>query len=248
MLTEHRQEVILNIINEKGSVTVSELREKFGISESTARRDLTELDRAGKLTKVFGGAIAAEGAVTTTELSVTQKLEVNIDEKMKIAKYAASLIEPDDFVFIDAGTTTECMIDFLTCKEATYVTNAVLHGRKMAQKGLKVIMIGGELKAITEAIVGGQALLDIRKYHFTKGFFGTKGISMKNGFTTPDYSEAMTKEAALANSEKGYVLADADKFRKTSSVTFGAFDDAIIITNEAPTGHYANCNNILVVQ
>ena len=88
MLTEHRQEVILNIINEKGSVTVSELREKFGISESTARRDLTELDRAGKLTKVFGGAIAAEGAVTTTELSVTQKLEVNIDEKMKIAKYA----------------------------------------------------------------------------------------------------------------------------------------------------------------
>lgn len=248
MLTEHRQEVILNIVNEKGSITVSELREMFGISESTARRDLTELDKAGKLTKVFGGAIAIEGPVTTTELSVVQKLEVNIEEKRKIAKYAASLIQADDFVFIDAGTTTECMIDYITCKEATYITNAVLHGRKMAQKGLKVIMIGGELKAITEAIVGGQALLDINKYHFTKGFFGTNGVSMKNGFTTPDQSEAMTKSAALSNSAEGYILADADKFRKTSSVTFASFDDAIIITNVSPTGHYANCKNIIVAE
>ena len=248
MLTEQRHEVILNIINVKGSVTVSELREMFGISESTARRDLTELDRAGKVTKVFGGAIATEAPVTTTELSVTQKHEVNVDEKIKIARYAASLIEPDDFVFIDAGTTTECMVDFITCKEATYVTNAVLHGRKMAQKGLKVIMIGGELKAITEAIVGAQALLDLKRYHFTKGFLGTNGVSRTNGFTTPDQSEAMIKSVAMSNSLKAYVLADEDKFRKTSSVEFGEFDDAIIITNVAPTGHFANCKNIIVAE
>ena len=96
MLTEHRQELILNLVNEKGSITVSELREKFGISESTARRDLTDLDKAGKLTKVFGGAIAMEGGVTTTELSMMQKLEVNMDEKKRIARYAASLIGPED--------------------------------------------------------------------------------------------------------------------------------------------------------
>ena len=247
MLTEHRQELILNLVNEKGSITVSELREKFGISESTARRDLTDLDKAGKVTKVFGGAIALEGGVTTTELSMVQKLEVNMDEKKRIARYAASLIGPEDFVYLDAGTTTECMIEFLTCKEATYVTNAVAHGRKMAQKGLKVIMIGGELKAITEAIIGAQALIDIGRYHFTKGFFGTNGVSRQNGFTTPDQSEALTKSAALGHSAVGYVLADEDKFRKTSAVTFAAFEEATILTNVAPTGHYANCRNIIVV-
>jgi len=236
------------MINDKGSVTVSELRDIFGISESTARRDLNELDKLGRLTKVFGGAIASEGPVIATELSVIQKLEVNIDEKRRIAKYAAALIKPDDFVFIDAGTTTECMVDYISCREATYVTNAVLHGRKMAQKGLRVVMIGGELKGITEAVIGSQAVLDIGKYHFTKGFFGTNGISISNGFTTPDPNEAMTKSVALKHSTKGYILADEDKFRKTSSVAFGAFEDAVIITNTAPLGHYSNCKNIIVAE
>ena len=118
----------------------------------------------------------------------------------------------------------------------------------MAQKGLKVIMIGGELKAITEAIVGAQALLDLKRYHFTKGFLGTNGVSRTNGFTTPDQSEAMIKSVAMSNSLKAYVLADEDKFRKTSSVEFGEFDDAIIITNVAPTGHFANCKNIIVAE
>lgn len=106
MLTEKRYEVILNLLNEKNSVTVTEIKELLGISESTIRRDLAALDKSGKLIKVFGGAVAADGGFTTAEPSVAQKAEINKDEKTAIARYAASLIERDDFVYLDAGTTT----------------------------------------------------------------------------------------------------------------------------------------------
>ena len=157
MLTEQRHEIILNLLSEKGSITVTELKELLNTSESTIRRDLNTLDEQGRLTKVFGGAVEKSNGVLTTELSVSQKATVNTEAKKKIAMYAAKLVAPNDFIYIDAGTTTEYLIDYLDEKNATYVTNAVTHARKLAVAGFKVILIGGELKGITEAVVGNQA-------------------------------------------------------------------------------------------
>lgn len=102
-------------------------------------------------------------------------------------------IVPDDYVYIDSGTTTEMMIEFIREKNATYVTNAVSHAKGLVRRGLKVLLIGGELKENTEAIVGADAILHIQKYHFSKGFFGTNGVNMKLGFTTPDVREARSR-------------------------------------------------------
>ena len=113
MLTEQRFDIILKLLEEKKSVTVTELRELLDASESTVRRDITALDKAGKLTKVFGGAVALNHKVTAYEPTVAQKSELNKEEKQKIAKYAASLITPDDFVYLDAGTTTGLMLEYL---------------------------------------------------------------------------------------------------------------------------------------
>ena len=148
MLTEQRYEMILNLLEENKSVTVTQIKELLHISESTARRDITALHQAGKLIKVFGGAVALEGEVISREPTVQQKENVNKEQKIRIAKYAASLIEPDDFVFIDAGTTTAYMIDYITQRNATYVTNAVLHARRLAAAGFRVFLTGGELKGI----------------------------------------------------------------------------------------------------
>ena len=247
MLTEKRYEVILNLLNEKNSVTVTEIKELLGISESTIRRDLAALDKAGKLIKVFGGAVAADGGFTTAEPSVAQKAEVNKDEKTAIARYAASLIERDDFVYLDAGTTTGQMIDFIKEKSATFVTNAVSHAQTMAKMGIHVFLIGGELKSSTEAVVGSQAIKTLQKYHFTKGFFGTNGISKKEGFTTPDTNEALVKEQAVRQCRDAYILADRSKFDQVSSVTFGEFTDAGILTEDVPE-KYRDSRNILKVE
>lgn len=81
MLSEQRHEIILKMLEEKRSVTVTELTEHLGISESTARRDITILDKAGKLVKVFGGAVISDGAYQSVEPTVTQKVEINREEK-----------------------------------------------------------------------------------------------------------------------------------------------------------------------
>ena len=197
MLTEQRYELILELLKQKKSVTVSEVKELLHTSESTVRRDITALHNAGKLVKVFGGAVAAENTFTPQEPTVAQKIAVNKEEKRLIARYAASLIETDDFVYLDAGTTTGYMLDYLIGKKATFVTNAVAHAQKLAAYGIKVFLVGGELKSSTEAVVGNQAMEVLYQYHFTKGFFGTNGITKKAGFTTPDANEALIKKTAL---------------------------------------------------
>ena len=96
MLTEQRFERILERLKVKKSITVAEITEDLGISESTARRDITALDKAGKLTKVFGGAVAAEHTYEMKEPTVAQKVNVRKEEKIKIAQYAADMIGDND--------------------------------------------------------------------------------------------------------------------------------------------------------
>ncbi len=249
MLTEERYAKIVEIIDTKGSVTIAELVDKIGTSESTIRRDLIELDRTGRIEKVRGGAISIESpALMTRDDEVLLRKERNIEEKNAVAKYAAGLIEPGDFVYLDAGTTTECIIDYLTVKGVIFVTNAIGHAKKLAALGYEVYLVGGELKSTTEAIVGEEALYILRKYNFSKGFFGANGITKKRGFTTPEIKEALVKEEAMNHCEKRYVLADSTKFDQVSSVSFGDFTKSIILTNHVDKAEYRGLKNIVEVE
>lgn len=232
MLSEQRHAMILKILEERQSITVTELTNLLNISESTARRDIILLDRAGKLTKVYGGAVLADNIYLATEQTVAQKTEMNREEKRRIAKYAASLISPQDFVYLDAGTTTGYMLDFIEHTNATYVTNAVAHAQRLAANGVHVLLVGGTLKSTTEAVVGTMAALMLKDYHFTKGFFGANGISRTAGFTTPDTNEALVKKTALEQCRKAYLLCDHSKFNLVSSVTFAPVTSGTILTDQ----------------
>ncbi len=168
MLAEERFSEILKLVNEHKTITVQELTELLDMSESTIRRDLTTLHKKGKLIKVHGGATAVNMAQYTRDESVAVRQDLNIDEKVQIGKYASSLIEKDDFVYIDAGTTTDFLIDFLTEQDAVYVTNGIMHAKKLTQKGCIVYLIGGELKEATLALVGEEAMKTLGRYHFNK--------------------------------------------------------------------------------
>jgi DeoR family fructose operon transcriptional repressor len=93
-----------------------------------------------------------------------------------------------------------------------------------------------KFKHTTEAIVGEEAIVSLEKYNFTKGFFGANGITKKNGFTTPEVKEAMVKRKAMESCKSCYVLADESKFGEISAISFGALEDATIITNKIPKG------------
>ncbi len=246
MLTKQRQEMILELLKDRGSITVTEIKDILGISESTARRDITALDREGKLVKVFGGAVETEQKVTAFEYTVAQKEDLNREEKNRIAAYAASLITDDDFVYMDAGTTTSYIIDHLGAVRASFVTNAVVHAQKLAARGLKVFLVGGELKGTTEAVIGNQAMQTLKNYHFTIGFFGANGVTRQSGCTTPDANEALIKQTAMKQCRRSYVLCDHSKFDQISSVTFAPFFGTSFITDRKPAG-YEECGNITAV-
>ena len=217
MLTEERFAKILNILEESGSVTVQQLMHELNISGSTIRRDLNALDMSEKLIKVHGGAIAKGTIFNTKDDDVISRKSMNRDSKSAIAQYAASLIKPNDFVYLDAGTTTELMLEYINTKSTVFVTNAVSHAKKLSEIGCTVYILGGEFKAATEAIVGEEAIDALGKYNFTKGFWGTNGASLTKGFSTPDVKEAMIKRKSMENCRERYVLCDESKFSQISA-------------------------------
>ena len=106
-------------------------------------------------------------------------------------------------------------------------------------------LVGGEFKGSTEAVVGNQALMNLQSYHFTKGFFGTNGISRQSGLTTPDMNEAMVKKTAMGQCRECFILADHSKFGNVSSVTFGAFQSGTILTDDCPE-EYKSSGNVVI--
>ena len=232
MLTTDRRAQILEILRQNGSVTVSKLAEKFETSESTIRRDLLALSQLGKINKVHGGATVLGQEFLHNEEDFNEKSLMNINEKEGIAKYAASQVNDDDFVFIDAGTTTYLMLDFLKGSKASFVTNGIEHGKRLAQNGCKAFVVGGEIKAKTDAIIGLVAASNLQKYNFSKAFIGANGVTQKQGFTTPDTDEAMLKAVAVERSFVSYVLVDNTKFGKVSAVTFAPLDAACIVCDK----------------
>ena len=231
MLNEERYQLIQEIISERNTVTVAELARELKTSESTIRRDLTALDELGKIRKFFGGATAIKQSEGLHEDAVSVKEAVMSEEKTAIAKYAATLINDGDFVYIDAGTTTSRLVDFISNDKATYITNGITHARKLIHKGLNAYIIGGKVKNLTEAIIGAEGLNSLRNFNFTKAFMGVNGIDISCGFTTPDIEEAMIKEAAVKKSYTVFVLADRTKFRRVFPVTFAALETCCIITD-----------------
>lgn len=238
MLQNQRYHKILEELKLKKAVKVTALAKELGISESTIRRDINELDKQQKLRKVFGGAVLTEGDVSGQEFDVIIKSEINVAEKDLIARYAATMINDNDFIFIDAGTTTEKMIDYIENRRATYVTSGIVHAKKLMQRGCKTYLIGGLLKFATEAITGTEAIESLRKYNFSKCFMGTNGVNIHKGFTTPDIEEAAVKAEAMKNAYVSFVLADHSKFGMVSSVTFAELANACIITDKLEDDTY----------
>lgn len=245
MLVEKRLEEILKAVEENGSVTVQWLTEWLGASESTIRRDLTVLHEEGKIRKVHGGATAVNQYYAKDE-DVALRKNMHREEKAAIVRYAASLIQPDDLVYLDAGTTTELLIDYITEKKAVYVTNAISHAKKLVQAGCEAHILGGRFKLSTEAIIGNETISELEKYNFTIGFFGSNGVSKNQGFSTPDIDEAMVKKKALKRCQKPYILCDSSKFNQVSPITFADFGEAMVITTRAPHA-YETLENVIEV-
>ena len=161
MLAEQRFEAILQELADNRAASVTRLCELTGASEATIRRDLTALARQGRLNKVHGGAVLASGTFQGEEPDVSTKTLLHRDEKDRIAHYAAGLINDDDVVYLDAGTTTVRMVEYLKGSGATFITNGIACAQRLMELDLRGYVLGGFLKPGTWAVVGTGALEEL---------------------------------------------------------------------------------------
>lgn len=157
-MAQQRFDRILAYVNRRRAASVAELCAATGASEATIRRDLTELAHLGHVRKVHGGAVALRPAFEAQEADVRTKAQLQVPQKDAIARRAAAQVTDGDLVFLDAGTTTLHMVEYLGASRATFVTNGVACARRLVEKGLRAYVLGGLLKPRTEAVVGGVAL------------------------------------------------------------------------------------------
>lgn len=230
MLTPKRHKIIGEVIQRRQLATIQELVELTGASESTIRRDLSELEKQDVLVRIHGGATLKQSKMQ--ELSFPEKSKQHVDAKNKIAFYASELINEGDCIYLDAGTTTFEMISYLIDRNITVVTNGLTHLERLSQLNITTYLLGGFVKHTTRALIGQGAQASLLQYRFDKCFLGVNGIHIDYAYTTPDPEEATLKKTALSLSHQGFVLADDSKLNQVSFAKIDDLEAATIIINK----------------
>lgn len=229
---DERLATISKLIEEKGSIRVADIVENLNVSDMTARRDLTELEELGLLTRIHGGA-KSKNIFQYKELSHTDKYVINIQEKKEIALKASELINEGDTIFLGPGTTVELLAKEIKNQVLRIVTNCLPIFEILSEKktdSFKVYLTGGNMRDITRAFVGGITNSLLSNMYFGKIFFSCNGIQ-NNEIMTSTFEEGYTQQIAINNSEERYLLLDHTKINKNDFTSFYTLDKltAVII-------------------
>ena len=232
MSKQHRWATIVDLCQHSGEVSVDTLVEQLGVSEATVRRDLQQMSDLRMISRYHGGARLNNEQ--TDELPMLFKSETNISAKNKVARLAASMIKDNQMIFVDAGSSTYEMLNYITAKNITVITVGIPHIKKLSQNSTRTIVLGGTIRWSTQAITGYQTLKQLDDMFFDLSFIGVNGIHKQLGYTTTNEQEAAVKSKVIERSGTAYLLSDASKFNKLFPVTYASLSDGILITDEIP--------------
>ncbi len=230
ILKSKRKQLIMEKLSHDKFVKLEDLVGMLDTSESTVRRDLDELESERKLHRVHGGAELPHSL--QEEFTNQQKSIKNIQEKMLVAQKAADLISDNEVIFIDAGTTNELLLNYLSQDNLTVVTNSIHHAAKLVDKNIKTIIVGGYVKKATDASIGTVAYEQIRQLNFDKAFLGINGVD-EQFLTTPDVEEAVIKKTVIENARKTFIVTDSSKIGHISFAKVDKIENVTIITNQS---------------
>ena len=227
-----RRERVKQIVKSRHAVRVEDLKEELGVSTATIRRDLHELEEEGELRRVHGGAISVD--ISTIEARFEAKAAKNPQEKQRIAARAAAMVEPDSKIYLDAGSTCLELARRLASRtDITIVTNSLPAIIELAGTGPRLIVIGGELRPLSQALVGPLSTKVLDELYLDHAFVGTFSLSLDAGMTTTDPAEAFTKEHVLARTREAVLLVDGSKLGTRSFAQAGRLDQIDVVITDA---------------
>jgi DeoR/GlpR family transcriptional regulator of sugar metabolism len=231
-LAPQRWDNLRTLIRERGVIRIEDLCRQLKVSPATVRRDLDQLEQSGAIRRVHGGAVSVESRLE--EPMFADKASLAVREKRRIAEAALMFIEPGDTIYLDGGSTVLELARLLRDRtNLTVVTNSLRAAHELSGRGPRLILIGGELRRLSQTMVGPLTRLVLHELHLDKAFMGTIGFSAKEGLTTTDPSEAFTKEMVMGQARQVIVLADSSKAGKVSFASAGRWNNVhVLITDK----------------
>ena len=219
MFANERRNKILELLNRRSSVTVTELTGLFQVSLETIRRDLEYLEQHGALKRVHGGALSIKRMQNYTGLS--ERLAEHQPEKRQIARAALSHIHEGDRIALDAGSTTSELAHLLcdSFHKLTIVTASLTIFEILSEKpGFQVILTGGFYLPDEKAFYGHLALDTIRQLHVSAFFHAPSALSLNFGLSEHVKELAEVQRALIASADQVIVLADSSKFETCAAL------------------------------
>jgi DeoR/GlpR family transcriptional regulator of sugar metabolism len=206
---------VLDYINERKKASVKELSQHFRVSKVTIRRDLDELVRRGLVIKTHGGALSLDNSFSS-EIPYEKKFMQNVEAKKKIGLLAARMVEPDDVIILDAGSTTlEIAAQLRPLDEVTVITNDLKIAVALAHKpGVQLMVTGGVQEKGVYTLTGSTAEEFLSKIRAKKTFLGADAISLEYGITNRTFQEVSVKRCMMKAADEVILVADHSKFDK----------------------------------
>jgi DeoR family glycerol-3-phosphate regulon repressor len=229
-----RQQQILVLARQAGSVTVDDLALRFDVTPQTIRKDLNELCDARLLARTHGGAMLSSGV---ENLTYEARRHMAAEEKVVIGRHAASLIPDNCSLFMNIGTTTEEVARALVHHEGLLVITNNIHVATilMQRPKIEVILAGGVLRKSDGGIVGEAAVDFISQFKVDHAVIGASAIDEDGAMLDFDYREVRAAKAIMHNARNVMLVADAMKFTRTAPVRIGHLPDIdIFVTDRAP--------------
>jgi DeoR/GlpR family transcriptional regulator of sugar metabolism len=222
MLPNQRREKILELIREEGHAKVLQLSKIFNVTEVTIRQDLEKLELEGFIEREHGGAYLKNIGLNVKNLVLHN--QDNLAQKAAIAKKAVELINDDDTIILDSGsTTTEIAKQIAGIKNLTVITNSLNIALILGtDPEINLVLTGGEFKAPTLSLSGQKAADFFNDLNVGKLFLATAGITLKSGLTYPSISDISVKRAMIESANTVYLVADSSKIGKSSFASLGA--------------------------
>jgi DeoR family transcriptional regulator, aga operon transcriptional repressor len=214
--TVQRRARILDILNSDGQVNIYDLSKLFGVSDVTIRKDLDNLEKKNMLIRARGGALKTMRVGIDYELS--DKKKKFLKEKQLVGKMAAKLIEENDTIILDSGTTTlEVARNLTNFNDLTIITNAINIAALLGEyDNLRILVPGGNLRKKSFSLIGAQADENFHKYFCDKLFLAVDGFDIEYGLSTPNPDEAHLNKTMITMSKQLIVVTDSSKFTRKS--------------------------------
>ncbi|KAB8137649.1 DeoR/GlpR transcriptional regulator [Gracilibacillus oryzae] len=236
MLVAERHQRIVEEVNKRKSVRVSELAAIFSVTDETIRRDLEKLEKEKKLARSHGGAVSIKPKDNEPEISFQEREITNMEEKKQIAQEAVKHIVGSDKILLDASTTAWYMAKNLPNIPITVLTNSVNVVLELSKKQrITVIATGGTLLARSLSYVGPLAERSLELYHVNKAFLSCKGIHFERGISESNEQQARVKQKMIEIADTTYILADHHKFHNQAFAHFANLEhvERIITDSQA---------------